>query len=199
MHTTIISASMTAYSTAVGPSSLARKFLTRSMNLRIALILSKKPVSHKNTWVHWFDPYVLPARSPRASEPLAENSKLQVASGNTPLTTHVIRLAGGAADRIADAGEGLVGIGAEGGDGGDAHHDDQGQHDGVLNRGRAVFTRQEILDAFHNLPHALLLWCFEKNKHTNPGRTPRGSAAQQRRHSGAHEIRLGSRRVQCHV
>src|SRR5437764_594061 len=35
MHTTIISASITAYSTAVGPSSRARKFLTRSTSFRM--------------------------------------------------------------------------------------------------------------------------------------------------------------------
>src|SRR5712664_776134 len=35
MHTTMISASMTAYSTAVGPSSRARKFLTRSTSFRM--------------------------------------------------------------------------------------------------------------------------------------------------------------------
>src|SRR5262249_46349764 len=35
MHTTIIRASMTAYSTAVGPSSRLRKFTTFSTNLRI--------------------------------------------------------------------------------------------------------------------------------------------------------------------
>src|SRR3954469_13386373 len=35
MHTTMISASMTAYSTAVGPSSRFRKFVTFSMNFRM--------------------------------------------------------------------------------------------------------------------------------------------------------------------
>src|SRR5687767_6995841 len=40
MHTTMIRASMTAYSTAVGPSSRLRKFTTRSANLRMVLVLS---------------------------------------------------------------------------------------------------------------------------------------------------------------
>src|SRR5439155_756690 len=39
MHTTMINASMTAYSTAVGPSSRARKFLTRSMSFRMISLL----------------------------------------------------------------------------------------------------------------------------------------------------------------
>src|SRR5436309_3431919 len=39
MHTTMIRASMTAYSTAVGPSSRARKFLTRSTSFRMVSLL----------------------------------------------------------------------------------------------------------------------------------------------------------------
>ena len=40
----------------------------------------------------------------------------------------------------------LVGVAAQGRDGGDAHHDDQGQHDRVLDGRRAVFTLQEVHD-----------------------------------------------------
>jgi len=50
----------------------------------------------------------------------------------------------------ADGTKGLVGVVAEGGDGGDAHHDDQGQHDGVLDRGRAVFALQEVDDGLQH-------------------------------------------------
>ena len=49
-----------------------------------------------------------------------------------------------AADGVADTGEGGVGVLPDGGDGADAHHDNQGEHDGVLDCGRAVFTRQEF-------------------------------------------------------
>src|SRR5437016_5842632 len=87
MHTTIIRASMTAYSTAVGPSSRLRKFTTRSANLRMI--------------------------------------------GSF--------LAGGA-NGVGDAGECLVGIRAQCRDGGDANHDDEGQHDRVFDGCRAIFT-----------------------------------------------------------
>src|SRR5438128_2170710 len=45
MHTTMIRASMTAYSTAVGPSSFVRKLFTRSMNLRIGRPFQKNRTS----------------------------------------------------------------------------------------------------------------------------------------------------------
>src|SRR5262249_3952623 len=40
--------------------------------------------------------------------------------------------------------EGAVGVGADRGDGRDADHDDQRQHDSVLDRRRAVFRLQEL-------------------------------------------------------
>src|SRR5262249_39299814 len=42
-------------------------------------------------------------------------------------------------------------------DGRDAHHDDQGQHDRVLDRRRAVFPLEEIHQSLSDLPHAILL------------------------------------------
>src|SRR6516162_7189076 len=48
-----------------------------------------------------------------------------------------------AADGGADVGEGVVGGGAQVGDGDDAHHDDQGQHHRVLHSRRAVFVPHE--------------------------------------------------------
>src|ERR1700733_4974878 len=58
-----------------------------------------------------------------------------------------------AADLGADEGEGAVGVGADGGDGRDAHHDDQRQHDRVLDRRRAVFLLQEIHHVLSQLLH----------------------------------------------
>src|SRR6202022_2405093 len=45
------------------------------------------------------------------------------------------------------------GVGAQGRDGGDAHHDDEGEHDGVLDRGRAVFVLQETDQVLRELTH----------------------------------------------
>src|SRR5262245_23333718 len=70
------------------------------------------------------------------------------------------RSRGGAADGGADGGEGLVGVGAEGRDGGDADHDDQGQHHGVLDRRRAVLTLQKIHHALSKLTHDKVLSLF---------------------------------------
>src|SRR5262245_58506665 len=56
-------------------------------------------------------------------------------------------------DGAADLGEGAVGVGAEHRDRGDAHHDDQGQHHGVLDRRRAVFVLQEIDRELTELTH----------------------------------------------
>src|ERR1051325_1158549 len=61
-------------------------------------------------------------------------------------------------ERGADVGEGLVGVGAEGRDGGDAHHDDQGQHDGVLDRRRAIFLLQKRHQTLRDATHLKLRW-----------------------------------------
>src|SRR5437762_2212585 len=60
---------------------------------------------------------------------------------------------GSAADGGPDGGEGGVGVLAEGRDGADADDDDQGEHDGVLDRGRAVFRLQELDDILRELTH----------------------------------------------
>src|SRR5207244_3889246 len=75
--------------------------------------------------------------------------------GRTARTGSVVRprLAGGAADGVAHAGERRVGIGAQGRDGGDAHHDDQCEHDRVFNGRRAVFTLQEIHESLSERTH----------------------------------------------
>src|SRR5262249_2958475 len=53
--------------------------------------------------------------------------------------------------------EGLVGVGAQRRDGGDADHHDQCQHHGVLDRRRAAFTLQELQQLFTPLPNHLPL------------------------------------------
>src|SRR3954449_10408862 len=64
--------------------------------------------------------------------------------------------AGGGADGVADGGERALGVVAQGRDGGDAHHDDQGQHDRVLDGRRAVLTLQELTDLPQEFPHDYL-------------------------------------------
>jgi len=56
-------------------------------------------------------------------------------------------LATGAADLGADFLEGDVGVASQQGDGGNAHHDDQGQHHGILDGGWAILVTQEREDA----------------------------------------------------
>ena len=53
----------------------------------------------------------------------------------------------------ADGADGAVGVGAQRGDGGDADDDDQGQHDRVLDGGRAVFVLQEVHRELTELTH----------------------------------------------
>src|SRR2546423_842580 len=57
---------------------------------------------------------------------------------------------------LAYRGKGRVGVLAEGRDGREADHDDQGQHDGVLDSRRAVFTLDELDDSLgeptHDIP-----------------------------------------------
>src|SRR5262245_40080884 len=111
MQTTMIRASMTAYSTAVGPSSRFRKLTIAFLNFRsIVVVLSSVETGQK---------------------------KPTVLERNT-------RSAGGRIDLLADVAEVVRRVRAEGADRGDAHHDNQGQHDRVFDRRRAVFTLQEV-------------------------------------------------------
>src|SRR5438105_4433312 len=57
------------------------------------------------------------------------------------------------ADALAGVAEGVVGVGAQARDGGDAQHDNEGKHDGVLDRGRAVFVLQETDQVLRELLH----------------------------------------------
>src|SRR5205085_4677968 len=54
---------------------------------------------------------------------------------------------------VLDRRERRISVLAEGRDGADADDDDQGQHDGVLDRGRAVFRLQELHDILGELTH----------------------------------------------
>ena len=47
-------------------------------------------------------------------------------------------------DGIADGSKRLIGIRTQRGNGGDAYHDDERQHDGILDRRRPIFLGQEI-------------------------------------------------------
>src|SRR5258708_17727345 len=69
-----------------------------------------------------------------------------------------------ARDGGTDGGEGVVGVLAEGGDGADADHDDQGQHDRVLDRRRAVFALQETHDRLLQATHYNLLSSHDSRK-----------------------------------
>src|SRR5689334_3183318 len=115
MHTTMIKASITAYSTAVGPSSFFRKRTTAWPNLRMPRPSEKNWVKKKSSTLR-----------PLAGSPLPRGSRADLA------------------DPGAGVGEAVVGVGAQGGDQRDAHHQDQGQHDGVLDRRRPVLALQEV-------------------------------------------------------
>src|SRR5436309_3408461 len=74
----------------------------------------------------------------------------------------------GAADGAADGAEGAVGVVAQGGDGADAHDDDQGQHDRVLDGGRAVLGLDELHDALGELTHG----CLQSVLSASPAQLP---------------------------
>src|SRR5437899_2182584 len=69
----------------------------------------------------------------------------------------------GGADRRADGGERRVGVLTQGGNGADADHDDQGQHDRVLDGRRAVFTLQELNHEVAKLTHVGILHWISKS------------------------------------
>ena len=65
-------------------------------------------------------------------------------------------LAGSSASRLdggADEGEGAVGVRPEAGDGRDANDDDQGEHDRILDRCRAVFLLEKLDQALRDGAH----------------------------------------------
>src|SRR5205807_459218 len=75
---------------------------------------------------------------------------------STPLIRYDSANSAGASGRLRhgrNAREGVVGIATERRDGGDAHHDDQGQHDGVFDCCRAVFLLHELNELLGDLTH----------------------------------------------
>src|SRR6266851_9044227 len=91
----------------------------------------------------------------RAAKPPGSAARL----GPRPMpgagSASVRRLRAGGSDGAADLAEGRVGVAAERGDGGDADHDNQGQHDRVLDGRRAVFTLQKINRELCELTHVI--------------------------------------------
>ena len=51
----------------------------------------------------------------------------------------------------------VVGARADAGNTSQANHDNQSEHDGVLNSGRAIFFLQEVYDAISEILHVSLL------------------------------------------
>src|SRR5260370_936136 len=136
----MIRASMTAYSTAVGPSSRVRNSTTRCVSFTsypLFCFRPRVPTQPRGRPGGWGKP------GSRAGSQVRSTSTL-------------------ARDGGAHAREGVVGVLAEGGDGADADHDDQGQHDGVLDGGRAVFTLQEVHDRFRQVTHCSFVLCSLK-------------------------------------
>src|SRR5260370_11303115 len=103
-----------------------------------------------------YNPDPLWNSSTKNSEPRSPPAP-RLAGGPIPgpgrLSFYVEALRPGDVDGAADLGEGAVGIGAKGGDRRDADHDDQGQHDRVLDSRRAVFTLQEFNRELSELTH----------------------------------------------
>jgi hypothetical protein len=86
-----------------------------------------------------------------------KQKKPQAGLGPEPGVNRDAGSAGGAADRVGDAGERLVGIGAQGRDRRDAHDNNEGQHDGIFDRRWAIFTLEEVHDAVCKRTHGSFL------------------------------------------
>src|SRR6516162_4341599 len=116
MHTTMIRANMTAYSTAVGPSSRFKKSATK----RVSFSMCHVPLF---------------GRKPDDRATPGGGTTYPAARILFPTTTP-LRCALRCGGRVqGDIAEGSLGVRTEQTDGRDAHHDDQGQHDGILHRG----------------------------------------------------------------
>src|SRR6516165_10135731 len=73
--------------------------------------------------------------------------------------------------RVLDGIERGVGVLPQSRDGADAHHDDQGEHDRVLDRGRAVFGLEELDNVLRELTHGRFSHNSMKRIPRNPGET----------------------------
>src|SRR5687768_7767484 len=77
-------------------------------------------------------------------------------ASNLPPGLHscgTLRRSATAGQGVLDGGEGRVGVVAQSRDRADADHDDQGEHDRVLDGGRAVFGLEELDDVLRELTH----------------------------------------------
>src|SRR5436305_13912510 len=142
MQTTMIRASMTAYSTAVGPSSAFRK-LTRAF---LSFCISVPRVEEATLTIP-------------AGRPAARVSLSRPRGSGWPGLAWPPAASGARGGVQRDVAEGVGGVGAQGADGGDADHDDQGQHDRVLDRRRAVLGPQEAFDLGEPLHEHFPLCC----------------------------------------
>src|SRR5579872_3160799 len=85
--------------------------------------------------------------------------------------------AAGVADVRCDVAVGVVGVAAQRGDRRDADDDDEGQHDRVLDGGRAVFVLQKTDQVLTELTHGRFPWrsrvylCIVKPTGPESGRT----------------------------
>src|SRR5438552_1679981 len=149
MHTTMIRASMTAYSTAVGT-------LPSFSNLTNALPLLRMV----RTLSCWTKPE--PAFLPDAL-PLCPGSS--AGAVGCPC-----RSAAGALDLAADVVERVAGVGAQGRDGRDAHNDDQSQHDRVLNRRRDPPVLQQPHQRLAVVTHGPNPFMLDKTRARFPAR-----------------------------
>ena len=154
IHTTTINASITAYSTAVGPSSETRNRVTLFANLDIALPFKLRP--HAGNESRRFLPArfgSLPTESSLAAAPRHSLWPERLIS-TTNLTRSRIHCSGRSVvrspgkscssnkslcQRRADGSELGLCIGANGTDSGDTDNDDQCQHNCIFNCSWAVF------------------------------------------------------------
>src|SRR6516162_1732986 len=158
---TMIMDSMTAYSTAVGPSSAFRNVKTLFANARTA-------DSRLTRWVQ--------RKQGKQRHPAMGGGHR---GAPPPLGTHssgMIRRSAAGGQGVLNGRERSVGILSQSRDGADAHHDDQGEHDRVLDRGRAVFRLQELEQVLRELTHGNLRWMKVTSLVWLPDQLPVGSA-----------------------
>src|SRR5216683_1832445 len=145
-QTTMMRASMTAYSTAVGPSSAFRNSTNICPSLLILdLSLVKKTKEER-----------LPPRN-RFRSRLTRCCLLSQPEDRERQASGTARNLASAADSAGDLAESFVGAGAQSRDRHQADHDNQGQHHGVFNSRRAVFRLQELNKHLTELAHRKLL------------------------------------------
>jgi len=94
------------------------------------------------------------------------------------------------ADLLGHVVERGVGIGADRRNGGQAHDDDQRQHNGVFHRGRAIFRNQETLHLQSKILHCFLRGMAPARSHERPSHhiklSPPGTATRTSRRPASH-------------